>query len=109
MSVITGDPPGRPQLAPATQAVNIAGDGVQGVLGAEGPPTPGPKAQPRVSGASQLPHGLPRCRSLSQSKLGSERDQEREAPQQLLYTYPVLGAGVATSHIRHHPVHSPAI
>ena len=73
MSVITGDPLGRPRLAPATQAVNKAGDGVRGTRGCgdggDASLLPGPKARPWISGAaetaSHLPHRLPNLRFLS--------------------------------------------
>ena len=59
MSVFTGDPQGRPWPAPATQAVNHTGDGVQDAWKLEGWGTclcpPHPKLSPGILGQQRWP------------------------------------------------------
>lgn len=114
MSVITGDPPGRPRLAPATQAVNKAGDGVRGTRGCGGSGgaslLPSRKAQLWISGAaetaSRLPHRLPNLRFLSQFGSGGDKGGETLI-EYLLHAHVAPRAGIATSHFRHRRVRPP--
>ena len=87
MSVITGDPPGRPRLAPATQAVNKAGDGVRGTRGCGGGGgaslLPSRKAQLWISGAAETASRLPTDSQTSGSSPSSAQVETKEGKHSL--------------------------
>lgn len=107
MSVITGDPPGRPWLAPATQAAIIAGDGVQGVWRDKGVvgmalPSLAPKLSPGFGSVQSFPAQTPKPQVPIIVQAGLRRRLGRRHTS--VSTCLVLRAGIVTSHIRHHLV-----